>query len=823
MRARAKREPAFFWQGLLILLPVAVMAAIGLRAILRDKAAVEQQARQRAVEILEQLAPELGRRVGEELADFELMGCYWFEQERERLERLQRGNVMVAGSERRPLNLRRLGEPYESRLAKWQGAYPDLRAEEVFPGRVLLGGERWLLWAPGAEQAPRPAGWLVALSEEQRRAWDALGQAQVSSTTSARLKEALKYFLELNPPAEARANAEFIQLEREPTAARTPSEPIEALWQFAERHRGVPAESGVPLSNLAMAEALRRAGAGPTLGLALDALVSESLQGQSLLWPEVLNQARALIGRLPQAKELLDRAEKLWSAQARLSRIAWAVEQRDWLHGATNLWVEAGQRRWFCVLNPSGSPTNAPPAAASSLGQTKRLTELRVYPAAALGRVFARAAHATKVAVPDYLSLTAELEGEPLALPPARAVRPGGARLLAEVHDHLTLPVMALVPNRPLPGEPPPAPTVLVRRPEEAGASPLAPTELESLPAPQFALGLWLADPGRLFAQQRQRTLLFGGLIVSSMLAAVVGLAAARRAFCRQLRLSELKSNFVSSVSHELRAPIASVRLMAESLERGKIAEGPRQQEYFHFIGQECRRLSSLIENVLDFSRIEQGRKEYEFEPTDLVALAQQTVKLMETYAAERQVKLALVMAEAERAALSTQPVVDGKAIQQALVNLIDNAMKHSPKGQAVTVGLEVRGDEGRGARGECRGASAPSGEGAGRRTEEGGGRVEDGIEPPASGLAPPALRLRLWVEDHGNGIPAEEHEKIFERFYRRGSELRRETEGVGIGLSIVRHIVEAHGGRVLVRSAVGEGSRFTMELPVRAPAQESE
>src|ERR1700724_2177889 len=97
-----------------------------------------------------------------------------------------------------------------------------------------------------------------------------------------------------------------------------------------------------------------------------------------------------------------------------------------------------------------------------------------------------------------------------------------------------------------------------------------------------------------------------------------------------------MKSNFVSSVSHELRAPIASVRLLAESLERGKILEAPKQHEYFRFIGQECRRLSSLIENVLDFSRIEQGRKQYEFEPTDLIALTRRTVKLMEAEAAEK-------------------------------------------------------------------------------------------------------------------------------------------------------------------------------------------
>ena len=81
------------------------------------------------------------------------------------------------------------------------------------------------------------------------------------------------------------------------------------------------------------------------------------------------------------------------------------------------------------------------------------------------------------------------------------------------------------------------------------------------------------------------------------------------------------------------------------------------------------------------------------------------------------------------------------------------------------------------------------------------------------AGQTPPAPLL-LWVEDSGDGIPPEEHERIFERFYRCGSELRRETQGVGIGLSIVKHIVEAHGGRVLVRSAVGQGSRFTIELP---------
>ena len=232
---------------------------------------------------------------------------------------------------------------------------------------------------------------------------------------------------------------------------------------------------------------------------------------------------------------------------------------------------------------------------------------------------------------------------------------------------------------------------------------------------------------------------------------------------------------------------------MAESLERGKIADAPKQQEYFRFIGQECRRLSSLIENVLDFSRIELGRKQYDFEPTDLLALLQQTVKLMESYGAERQVSIELKLPNDQPSTFDYQLSLDGRAIQQAIINLLDNAIKHSPNGQTVSVVLES--------------ASAPDPSGHASRIMHHSPRITH--------------HARISVIDHGPGIPPEEHEKIFERFYRLGSELRRETQGVGIGLSIVKHIVEAHGGRVLVQSAPGQGSRFTIELPITNPARQ--
>jgi signal transduction histidine kinase len=236
------------------------------------------------------------------------------------------------------------------------------------------------------------------------------------------------------------------------------------------------------------------------------------------------------------------------------------------------------------------------------------------------------------------------------------------------------------------------------------------------------------------------------------------GLFMLHRTLRRERQLNEMKSQFVASVSHELRAPVASIRLMADALEEGKVA--PETAREFHrLIAREGARLSTLVGNVLDHARIEQGRKVWKMEPCDLSSLVADTARVMEPLAQEKGITLKEVLS-------SVEANVDADAIQQALVNLLDNAIKFSPRGATVTTTLSINEER----RGWC-----------------------------------------LSVRDEGPGIPKEEQARIFERFYRPGDELRRETQGTGIGLSLVKSIAEAHRGKVTVESELGKGSTFTL------------
>jgi signal transduction histidine kinase len=273
------------------------------------------------------------------------------------------------------------------------------------------------------------------------------------------------------------------------------------------------------------------------------------------------------------------------------------------------------------------------------------------------------------------------------------------------------------------------------------------------------------------------------------------------RAFRRQLALNAEKSNFVASVSHELRTPLASLRLLAEGLAAGRVEDESKRHEYAGFLVQETRRLGALVENVLDFARIEQGRKQYQFEPTDLGRLVTATVRLFEPLAAERQVRLELNLpAGSAEPGGSLELNADGAALQQALVNLLDNALKHAPADSVVMVAVEA---------GSADALVRQQADLAGRAGE----LADEGVRAPLGWV-------RLSVSDAGAGIPPEDHERIFERFFRRGSELRRETQGVGLGLAIVKHIVAAHRGRVWVESRPGQGARFVVELPLGESSQ---
>jgi signal transduction histidine kinase len=261
----------------------------------------------------------------------------------------------------------------------------------------------------------------------------------------------------------------------------------------------------------------------------------------------------------------------------------------------------------------------------------------------------------------------------------------------------------------------------------------------------------------------RTSFLIFGAL--SLLMGAGVYLT--YRNVARELALAKLKSDFVSNVSHELRTPLALIRLYAETLELGRLSNPGQCQEYYEIIRKESERLTSLINNILDFSRIESGKKEYSFRETDVADLVRTT---LESYRFE--IEQNGFQFEQKIDGNLPQVWMDREAIARSLLNLVNNAVKYSATEKYLGVNLY---------------------------------RHNGGVN--------------LEVVDHGIGIPPKEQAKIFEKFYRVGDPLVHDTKGSGLGLSLVRHIVQAHGGGIAVQSEPGEGSKFTITLPVEHSA----
>ena len=246
------------------------------------------------------------------------------------------------------------------------------------------------------------------------------------------------------------------------------------------------------------------------------------------------------------------------------------------------------------------------------------------------------------------------------------------------------------------------------------------------------------------------------------------GLVLTYRSVNKQVALARLKSDFVSNVSHELRTPLALIRLYAETLELGRITTSEKKNEYYSIIRKESERLTALINNILDFSRIEAGRKEYDFKETDIAELVRNTLDSyrfqieQQGFALEEQIEPNIPKVR-----------IDREAIARALVNLVNNALKYSDEEKFLGVKLYR----------------------------------EQSV-------------LKLEVIDRGIGIERNEQSRIFEKFYRTCDPLVHNTKGSGLGLSLVRHITEAHGGDVEVESTPGRGSKFTLKLPIAGAMQ---
>jgi signal transduction histidine kinase len=247
-------------------------------------------------------------------------------------------------------------------------------------------------------------------------------------------------------------------------------------------------------------------------------------------------------------------------------------------------------------------------------------------------------------------------------------------------------------------------------------------------------------------------------------LSLIVAVTLMLRTASREMKLTQMKADFVSNVSHELRTPLASIRVLAELLNLGRINQPDRVREYGAYIENEGRRLTQVINNILDFSRIESGRKLFNFESCDLKELVSETLDAFAVHLKQNGFTLSY---DAPQTALPNV-VIDPDAIALALTNLLDNAIKYSGDAKEINVSITH------------------------------------------------SVRfVAVSISDRGIGIAADEQEKIFEKFYRIGAGLVHDVKGSGLGLSLVKHIVIAHQGKITVRSKPGEGSAFTIHLPI--------
>ena len=277
----------------------------------------------------------------------------------------------------------------------------------------------------------------------------------------------------------------------------------------------------------------------------------------------------------------------------------------------------------------------------------------------------------------------------------------------------------------------------------------------------KWTLNVTMTSAAELAAAVARRRVLEMVLVGMSGIVVIAGLAVIVVAADRERTLSNLKSDFVANVSHELKTPLSLVRMFGELLQSGRVENDEKRRQYLSIIVSESERLGALIENVLDFAKVERGKAAYEFSLGRVGEVVARAVDACRVRAEREEVALELSVAD-------SLPMVDldERAIEIAVINLVDNALKYAPDGELVSIGVK---------------------------------RLRDALE--------------IRVTDQGSGIPAEDRRRIFERFVRGKSALGKQVRGSGIGLALVKHIAEAHGGNVWVEDAEPHGSIFVLTL----------
>lgn len=244
------------------------------------------------------------------------------------------------------------------------------------------------------------------------------------------------------------------------------------------------------------------------------------------------------------------------------------------------------------------------------------------------------------------------------------------------------------------------------------------------------------------------------------------GVVALLRDITERKRLEEMRSEFVANVSHELRTPLTSIRGFAETLLDGALEDPKVARQFLEIINTETERLSRLIDELLNLSKIEDRKSVPNRQPLEIEELIEQAVAILQPHSQEKNITIKVDLPE-------NLPVVQGDSdmLSQVLINLIDNAVSYTQPGGEIRIGAAAGQDE-----------------------------------------------LKVDVQDNGIGIPPESLSRVFERFYRVDKARSREQGGTGLGLSIVKHIIDAHRGSVQVESKVGKGSTFSFVLPLTEP-----